>query len=71
MSTRDDHSSAYKVATGLGVAEAVLFALTVVLNLAATVAPNDISFCLNIAIAISAFAYSALYMVDDLSLIHI
>lgn len=66
MSTRDDHSSAYKVATGLGVAETVLFALTVVLNLAATVAPNDISFCLNIAIAISAFTYSAIYMIDDL-----
>lgn len=65
MSTRDDHSSAYKVATGLGVAETVLFALTVVLNLAATVAPNDISFCLNIVIAISAFTYSAIYMIDD------
>ena len=66
MSTRDDHSSAYKVATGLGVAETVLFALTVALNLAATVAPSDISFCLNIAIAISAFTYSAIYMIDDL-----
>ena len=36
MSTRDDYSSAYKAATRLGMAETILFALTIVLNLAAT-----------------------------------
>lgn len=62
MSTRDDYSSAYKAATRLGMAETILFALTIVLNLAATTVPNDISFYLNIVIAISSFTYSALYM---------
>ena len=66
MSTRDDYSSAYKAAARLGMAETILFALTIVLNLAATTAPNDISFYLNIIIAISSFTYSALYMIDDL-----
>lgn len=65
MSTRDDYSSAYKAAMRLGMAETILFALTIVLNLAATTVPNDISFYLNIVIAILSFTYSALYMIDD------
>ncbi|WP_417301546.1 hypothetical protein [Ellagibacter isourolithinifaciens] len=66
MSTRDDHSSAYKVATSLGVAETALFTLTIVLNLVATAVSDNVSFYLNIVIAMSAFTYSALYMIDDL-----
>lgn len=62
MSTRDDYSSAYKAATRLGMAETILFALTIALNLTATMVPNDISFYLNIVIAISSFTYSALYI---------
>ena len=65
MSTRDDYSSAYKTAASLGAAETTLFTITIVLNLTVTAVPSDISFCLNIVIAISAFVYSALYMVDD------
>lgn len=65
MSVRDDYSSAYNAASSLGKAETTLFTLTIVLNLAATITPNNISFYLNIVIAISAFTYSAIYMIDD------
>lgn len=62
MSVRDDYSSAYNAASSLGKAETTLFTLTIVLNLAATITPNNIPFYLNIVIAISAFTYSAIYM---------
>lgn len=65
MSFKDDYSSAYEVAQNLGRVETALFILTVLLSFAAIIIPDNASLGLNVAIALSALFYAAVYMIDD------